>query len=261
MERSALNRASALAGALSPGQLRALSFIALVVVWEAAALIAQSRVLPDVVEVSASFYDHLVHGKLLADLGITLFRVITAFVMAMAIGTVIGIVMGNSRAADNLFDGWLILFLNIPALVTIILCLIWFGMTEFAAILAVAINKIPNVVVTVREGARAIDRDLLEVAEVFRVGRRRTFFTFYLPQLYPYLMASGRSGIALIWKIVLVVELLGRPNGIGFRMHGFFQYFDIAGLLAYTLAFIFVMLMVEMAIVEPLERRANRWRK
>ncbi len=207
-----------------------------------------------------SFYDHLVYGSLLFDLGITLLRVVAAFVVAMAVGTAIGIAMGFNRQLDHLLDGWLILFLNIPALVTIILCLIWFGMNEFAAILAVALNKIPNVVVTVREGARAIDRDLLQVAQTFRVGRRKTFFTFFLPQLYPYLMAAGRSGIALIWKIVLVVELLGRPNGIGFHMNQFFYFYDIASLLAYTLAFVVVMLLVEMALVERLERRLMRWR-
>ena len=124
-----------------------------------------------------------------------------------------------------------------------------------------ALNKIPNVVVTLREGARAIDRDLLQVAEIFRVSRRRTFFHFFLPQLYPYLMAAGRSGVALIWKIVLVVELIGGSSGIGFRMANFFQYFDIAGLLAYTMAFVVVMLLVEIAFVEPLERRMTRWRK
>jgi NitT/TauT family transport system permease protein len=256
-----LNRAATIAQGLTPAQLRAISLGAILVIWEGAALIAQARSLPDLWQVSLSFYDHLVYGSLLFDLGITLLRVVGAFVVAMAVGTAIGIAMGFNRQLDHLFDGWLILFLNIPALVTIILCLIWFGMTEFAAILAVALNKIPNVVVTIREGARAIDRDLLQVAQTFRVGRRKTFFTFFLPQLYPYLMAAGRSGIALIWKIVLVVELLGRPNGIGFRMNQFFYFYDISSLLAYTLAFVVVMLLVEMALVERLERRMTRWRR
>ena len=65
--------------------------------------------------------------------------------------------------------------LNIPALVTIILCYVWFGLNDWAAILAVAINKIPTVIVTVREGARAVDPRLLEVARAYRLGRRTTF--------------------------------------------------------------------------------------
>lgn len=84
---------------------------------------------------------------------------------------------------------------------------------------------------------------------------------FFLPQLYPYIMVAARSGIALIWKIVLVVELLGRSNGIGFQISIFFQLFDIAGILAYTLAFVIVMLFVELVFVGPMDRHITRWRK
>ncbi|MDP6953908.1 MAG: ABC transporter permease [Alphaproteobacteria bacterium] len=256
-----MSQAAAISRGPSPAQLRLISIVSLLVIWEVAALLLQSRTLPDLWEVGTTFWVEMTEGSLLSDLGITLFRVLAAFLLAMVLGTAVGIAMGFNRRLDYLFDGWLIIFLNIPALVTIILCLIWFGINEISFIVAVALNKMPNVVVTVREGARAIDRDLLQVAEIFRVSRQRTFFRFFLPQLYPYLMAAGRSGVALIWKIVLVVELLGGSNGIGFQMANFFTMFDIAGLLAYTLAFVVVMLLVEMAIVEPLERRMTRWRK
>jgi len=256
-----VNKLATLTNGLGHTWMRVLSLLLLVVIWEVTAVAAQSRVLPEPWIVALSFYDNMIYGNLLSDLGITLLRVLGAFILAMVIGTAIGIVMGVRRSVDGLLDGWLILFLNIPALVTIILCYVWFGLTEVAAVAAVALNKIPNVIVTVREGARAIDRDLLQVAEIFRVDSRRTFTRFFLPQLYPYLMVAGRSGIALIWKIVLVVELLGRSNGIGFQLSIFFQQFDIAGLMAYTLAFVAVMLLVEIGFVEPLERRMTRWRK
>ncbi|UCC57332.1 MAG: ABC transporter permease subunit, partial [Gammaproteobacteria bacterium] len=90
--------------------------------------------------------------------------------------------------------------------------------------------------------------------------RQRTFVQVYLPQLYPYLMAAARSGLALIWKIVLVVELLGRSNGVGFQLGTFFQFFDITGILAYTLAFAAVVLVAEIILLRPLERRLTRWR-
>ena len=136
----------------------------------------------------------------------------------------------------------------------------WFGLNEIAAITAVALNKIPNVLVTVREGTRAIDVKLLQVADVFKVGLKKKFFKFFLPQLYPYIMAAARGGISLIWKIVLVVELLGRSNGIGFKLNEFFNLFDIASLFAYTLSFVAIMIFVEYAIVSPIEGRLNKWR-
>jgi NitT/TauT family transport system permease protein len=159
-----------------------------------------------------------------------------------------------------MLDGWHILLLNTPALVIIILCYVWFGLNEIAAITAVSLNKIPNVLVTIREGTRAIDRKILEVADVFKVSYKKKFINFFLPQLYPFIMAAARGGISLIWKIVLVVELLGRSNGIGFKLNEFFNLFDIASLFAYTLSFVTVMIFVEYAIISPIERRLNKWR-
>jgi len=98
------------------------------------------------------------------------------------------------------------------------------------------------------------------VGQVFQVPRLRTLRQIYLPQLYPYLMAAARSGLALIWKIVLVVELLGRSNGIGFQLGTYFQFFDITSILAYTVAFAAVVLVIEGLLMRPLERRLSRWR-
>ena len=75
--------------------------------------------------------------------------------------------MGRSRAVDRFCDPWLIVLLNLPALVVIVLAYIWVGLNEVAAVGAVALNKLPNTAATVREGARALDRDLDEMAEVF----------------------------------------------------------------------------------------------
>jgi NitT/TauT family transport system permease protein len=146
-------------------------------------------------------------------------------------------------------------------LVTIILCYIWFGLTETAAVIAVAVNKIPMVAVAIREGARAIDKDFLHVGHVYKLSRKDVFFKVYLPQLYPYLFGAARNGLALIWKIVLVVELLGRSDGVGFQLGNFFQFFDIKSILAYTFAFAFVIFVIEATIMRPMEERLNRWRK
>ena len=243
-----------------PPWLRSLSLLGFVAVWQVAAWLAASDLLPTPTAVLRSLWDHAGSGDLGYHLGVTLARVAVSFAIAMAVGTAIGILMGRSHRLDAALDGVLVLGLNIPALVTIILCYVWFGLTEVAAVLAVAVNKIPTVVVTVREGAKAVDRGLLEVAKVYGVGRLATLFKVYLPQLWPYLMAAARSGLALIWKIVLVVELLGRSNGVGFQLGTYFQFFDIESILAYTLSFAAVILLVEAAGMRPLERRLTRWR-
>lgn len=99
------------------------------------------------------------------------------------------------------------------------------------------------------------------MAHSFRLSRTVVLRQIILPQLSPYLMATTRSGLALIWKIVLVVELLGRSNGVGFQLHLFFQLFDIASIFAYTLAFVLVIQVLEYGLLQPLERRISRWRR
>ena len=174
----------------------------------------------------------------------------------MSLGAAIGYLMGRVRLADRLGDPWLILLLNLPALVVIVLAYIWAGLTEVAAIAAIAINKLPTAVVTLREGTRALDRSLDEMATVFAIPRWRAFRHVVLPQLAPYIAAAARSGLSLVWKIVLVAELLGRPNGVGFEIGVAFQLFDIPLLLAYSLTFAAVVLVIETVLVQPFEMRA-----
>ena len=246
---------------MTPLLLRLASALCLLLLWQLAAWWWASSLLPTPLTVMGRIVQDTLTGGLLHDLGATLRRVGLAFVIAMLVGTVIGILMGRRRTADLLLDPWLMLFLNVPALVVIILAYVWFGLAESTAVLAIALNKIPNVAVTLREGARTLDQDLLEMARSFRIGRRKTLIYVTLPQLLPYFAVAARSGLALIWKVVLVVELLGRNDGIGFELHLFFQLFDVTGILAYSLAFILVMLTIEYGLLQPLERAANRWRR
>jgi len=237
-----------------------LSLLGLLAIWWAAAWIAASPLLPDpvgvwqaaVVETGAGYFGHL---------GATLLRVTAAFVIAMAIGSAIGIALGMDARADAAFGTWLTVFLNLPALVTIILCYVWFGLTEAAAIAAVAINKIPNVAATLREGGRALSRDLAEMAQVYELSWSARLRHVVLPQMAPFFAVAARNGLALVWKIVLVVELLGRPNGVGYAIHLHFQLFDVAAILAYAIGFILVVQAIEFGLLEPWERWARRWRR
>jgi NitT/TauT family transport system permease protein len=244
-------------GALWP----VLSLAGFVVIWGVLAALIASAKLPGPVEVWHALVRQVVTNDYFFHLGVTLARVVAAFAIAMAIGSAIGLALGASAAADRAFGGWLTLFLNLPALVTIILCYVWFGLVEAAAIAAVAVNKIPNVAVTLREGTRALSRDLDEMAAVYGLGWRARMRHVVLPQLAPFFAVAARNGLALVWKIVLVVELLGRPNGVGYQLYVYFQQFDVATILAYAFGFILVVQAIEMLILEPWQRYATRWRR
>ena len=165
-------------------------------------------------------------------------RVVLAFVLAMSIGMALGLVDGAQPAARPLArpvaDG-----VPEPAGAGDDRArYLWIGLNEIAAVAAVALNKIPTVVAMMREGARALDPGSTPWRAVFRMGRLARLRHVVVPQLAPYIAAAARSGIALIWKIVLVVEFLGRSNGIGFKIHLYFQLFDVGMVLVYALSFV-----------------------
>lgn len=234
----------------------------LIGLWSFISTFSDPRHLPSPSKVLEVVYLEIQSGGLWANLFITLFRVSAAFILAMILGAIIGIFLGYYRWADKFFDSWLILFLNLPALVIIALSYVWLGTTEFTAIMAVAINKIPNVAVQMREGARNLSKDLLELAHVYGFGRWKTLRHVTLPQLFPFAAAAARSGLALVWKIVLVVEALGGHSlGVGHQIYVAFGNYDVAMILSYALTFIFVIQLVEFGVLQPLQTRINRWRR
>jgi len=236
------------------------STILILIIWQALAFVLKSDVFPSVVDICISLYGHITEGDLIKNLGVTLYRVFVAFTVTMLIGIVIGIFMGINEKINNMFDFILIIALNIPALVTIVICYIWFGLTDLAAIVAVIINKLPIVVVNIREGTRNINNKYLQLGQIYNLDNKTVFSKLFLPQIYPYILASTRLTLSLVWKIVLVVELLGRSDGVGFEISMFFQYFDITSIMAYSIAFITVVLAIEIFILNKIENKINRWK-
>jgi len=240
--------------------LRLISLGLLLAAWSIGSHFAGARLLPEPQAVALAIIAEARSGALAFNLAVTLARVAASFLIAMTLGTVLGLLMGRHRSVDRLGDPWLVVLLNLPALVIIVLAYIWAGLTETAAIAAVALNKLPIATVTVREGARSLDAGLDDMAQVFRMGPWVRLRHVVFPQLAPYLAAAARSGLSLVWKIVLIVELLCRPNGVGFEIGIAFQLFDVTRILAYALAFVAVMLVIETFLVQPLERHVSRWR-
>jgi NitT/TauT family transport system permease protein len=248
-----------------PGQTKGSLFrltplVLLLLIWQLGSHVASPGMLPSPLAVASVIAAEAWSGALFLNLAITLARVAASFVLAMVLGTVLGVAMGRDKTIDRLCDPLLIVLLNLPALVLIVLAYIWIGLNEAAAVGAVALNKLPNTTIILREGTRALDKSLDEMARVFGLLLGTKLRHVVLPQLAPYFAAAMRSGLSLVWKIVLIAELLGRSNGVGFEIGIAFQLFDMTRLLAYALPFVGLMLAIETFLVQPFERHISRWR-
>ncbi len=82
-----------------------------------------------------------------------------------------------------------------------------------------------------------------------------------MPTSLRRVVAAALRSASLAWKIVLVIELLGRPNGVGFAINYYFvQSTDVAAILGYSIVFMSVMIAIDILLLQRLEAHVRRWR-
>jgi len=240
--------------------LRAASFAALILAWAILARAFPPSILPGPGRVLAEVGAILASGEFGFHMGRTLVRVGVGFAVAFLVSTALGVLMGSWRDAEYFFEVEVLVGLTIPGLAWAMISMLWFGIRDAAAIFAIVIITVPMITLNIWEGTKALDPELSEMARAFRARPWLRLRQVILPQLVPYLLASTRFGFALAWKVVVLSELLGLSNGIGFMINQAFGLFRMEGVLAWTIAFTLVMILIEFGIVKLIERRATRWR-
>lgn len=238
-----------------------LSLITFFGLWFGLSAIFGERVLPGPIATVQTLIKNMGEGEIFRHLGISLLRILGAFVLTMLLGTTVGVSMGLSRFAERFLQPWLAIGISVPALVYIVVMYLSIGLTELAAILATTITTVFTVIYNVWSGVKSTDHKLVEMAQSFGASQSLIIRRVIIPQLYPVLMASGRFTLGLTWRIMTFVELVGRPNGIGFQIQHYYSLYNMTQVLAYAAIFILVMLCIEWLISTQLEPRLFAWRQ
>ena len=160
------------------------------------------------------FLDIVGSGKFIEPLWATLVRTVLGFAGGFTLGVAYGIAAGRVRWFRH--ATWLVflVFLFFNTLVLIFWGLAIFGNTSnMAAAVISSLAVAPTVGVYMRDVVLSMDDELLEMASAYRVSRWRRAIDVYLPFLTPAMLASARIGFSLAWKITLLAEVFGLPNG------------------------------------------------
>lgn len=204
--------------------------------------------------------DLIVSGDFFENMIQSLRRVAVGFVVAMTSAIITGILMGTTKFWERFFEPLVVLGLTIPSLVWALLAVMLFGIGEITAYSAVAVTIFPMLVVTIWAGVKDLDKELLDMAHVMKFSTMRKVRHVILPQLTPHIFGAIRYGLGLAWKIVVVVEMFGTSNGVGYEILQAYHIFNMRLVLAWTLAFVFVMLILERGLVGVAEKKLTAWR-
>jgi len=248
------------AATYQPIAIKSCGLLALLIAWWVGSLFLPPTVLPGPGVVAVELGKNYQEGVLLSNFMATMTRIVLGFILAMGAGVAFGTLMGLSRTAEEFFDLWIMVGITIPSLAILLILYILFGLNEFATVLAIGLSAFPAIAINVWQGVKSVDNKLLAMGRVYRVSRSRRFTQVVFPQIAPYLVASSRFGLGIIWKITVVAELIGRDSGIGFQLHYWFQLFNMPQVFAWTLFFTLIMLVIELGIFKPVEKHLFRWR-
>jgi NitT/TauT family transport system permease protein len=239
---------------------RVASVLLMLLAWQVASILVSAKYVPGPWATFAAILKHAESGVLATHFLATMFRMLSSFALAMGIGVVLGIVMGLFRRGEQMLDLLVMVGLTIPSLCYVIISFLWLGLNDSAAILAIAWTTFPSITINIWQGVKAIDQRLIDMARAFRASRWQRISRVVLPQVLPYLMAATRFGLGVVWKVTVLVELLGRSDGIGYMLNYSFQMFNMVDVFAWTLSFTVFMLAIELGVLKPLERKLFRWR-
>lgn len=192
---------------------------------------------------------------------ITIGRVLAAFAVASIVGAVVGMVIGLSARAEAFCQPLLALALAVPDPVYIIFAILAFGTGELAGFIALTVAVVPFIANIVRSNVHARDRSLDEMAQIYHLPRSVRLIAVLIPQLVPALLTAMRFSFALSWKLVVVVEAIGQPDGIGSAIFHSFRQLRMREVAAIAIIFIIVMQLLERGVLGRIEKRLLRWRQ
>ena len=241
--------------------LRIASVLLILAGWQLVSQLVSTDVLPSPAMTAAAVSESLVDGQQWGDMAITFARMIAAFALSMGLAVVIGLALGIVRWFDQVFGLWVTVAASVPSLLYVVIAYLALGLSETAAIVAVALVVTPSAIFNVWQGVLAVDPRLSEMARSFELPRAIIVRRVLLPQTLPYLFAAARASLALTWKIVIFVELMGRTSGVGYRIQYWYNLFDMQRVLAAALPFMALMLLLELVVIRRLEVRLFRWRR
>ncbi len=240
-------------------------FVMLFIWWVASILMDDVEVLPGPVLIAKTIVTNLVslgpEGKSpYFHMGVTLGRTFIAFAAAMLAGIGIGLTMGLRKTFEHSLMALIPLLLTMPTILMVFLAVLWFGFNEIGSLVAVVGVVTPFVAVNMFEGAKAMDKSLIDMAKTFKADNRMLVRKVYLPQLLPYIFSAFRFGFGITWKIVALAETFGIKFGIGYMFFFWFEQFNMEQVLAWIITFVILMLALEHGVFARLESKAFAWR-
>ncbi|AMJ41376.1 NitT/TauT family transport system permease protein [[Clostridium] propionicum DSM 1682] len=192
-----------------------LSFFIVFAVWKVFTLFFPPFVVPTISSVFTSLL-HIFSGlEFYQMIGITVIRLTIGLTAGIGVGLILGIIMGYNSHMKGILSPIIGLFQTIPPVSWVVLALVWFGFNGRPAIFIVITSTFPIIAINICEGISNIEKNLLQMAQLYRFSQKKRFMHVVLPSIMPYFHSAFQVALGSGWKIAVMGEVLTTSDGIG----------------------------------------------
>lgn len=244
---------------MKPNTLRLLSVVTLAAAWEIAGRTGNSRLLPPFSKVMTAWFELLVSGQLFQALAISLQALILGFLISLAIGVPLGLLMGRYRRLASFLDIYMTALLTVPMISFIPFLVIAFGLGLHSRVWIVFLFAFVIIAINTAAGVRNVDPTLTEMAKSFGAKESELFAKVILPAALPMIMAGVRLGMGRAVLGMVTSEMILAVVGFGAMLMTFGASFNSPALFA-TILTIVLLAVALLAMIQLLDRKLTPWR-
>lgn len=215
-------------------------------------------VLPGPVDVLERAVTLLLNGQLVGDIFASLRRVLSGFVLGVALAIPVGFLMGWYRIARSLIEPWVQFFRMIPPLAVIPLAIVTLGIDESPKIFVIFLASFLSSVVATYQGVISVDRTLINAARVLGAKDATIFARVIVPASVPFILVGVRIGLGSAWATVVAAELIAAQSGLGYRMQQAQLYYDLPTIFV-SLVTIGILGLFMDRLLQAADRRLTQW--
>jgi NitT/TauT family transport system permease protein len=231
-----------------------------IVVWSLLSRQFGEYLFPSPGRVLRGLVDVIRGGELWVHVRASLYRIGLGFAAACLVSLLAGFLIARVRLASMVVRDINAILNSTSVFVWIVLAMIWFGLTDRAPIFTTFMITLPVVLSNVIEGIENVDRKLLEMSRVYKLGELDRFVHITVPSTIPYLVAGMKVGFALGLRVSVVSEIFGVSTGIGYMMNFSRDTLRTDMVFVWALVLIVVMVVIDKLLFESLSRRVSAWR-
>jgi NitT/TauT family transport system permease protein len=203
----------------------------------------------------------LLTGSFWQQLLITLARLCYALTLACLIGFILGFIAGRHAWLKFYLAPFRWILMSIPPVIVVLLAMLWFGMGSKMVVFITVLLLTPTIYINTQKSVEQIDRQWFELAQVYQFSWYQRLSKIYIPAISAPLCATLIIVCCNGVRIVVLAEVLGSHQGVGYELANASSHFDTAELYAWVSVSLLIVAILELVILRPIQNYLLHWRE